>query len=217
MRPILSDEKSNTADKLRTYINAAYNLALTADSNPKLGVEFKNFYDLQYNPCDKIRKLHSHSIMNERPVLSIVELRHYLKHLYASNKSAHRDLLIISLLCGGKRPIQLSQCLQTDVNFTDKLFTNTGATISPKTLSNCCADISKKMVEIKETSLSFDLHDVRRACETHLARLGVNSDIRSQLLSHGITGLQTKHYDRHDYLDEKKHALAIWQKELIDN
>jgi integrase len=259
LRPILSEGKSNTADKLRAYINAAYNLALTADSNPKLGLEFQDFYDLPYNPCDKIKKLHSHSVLNERPVLSIIELRHYLKHLYAMKASAHRDLLIISLLCAGQRPLQLSKCLQADVNFHDKfftqkdekgrrsdarlhvlpitepiyellknryrlsqalssswLFTNTGAQISSKTPGDCCSKISKKMIDLGETTRHFDLHDIRRACETHLARLRVSKEIRNQLLSHGITGVDSKHYDRHDYDAEKKTALLTWQKELLD-
>lgn len=53
----------------------------------------------------------------------------------------------------------------------------------------------------------FTPGDLRRTIETRLAALGVNSDVRAQLQSHGLGGVQTRHYDRHDYLHEKRQAL----------
>ena len=44
---------------------------------------------------------------------------------------------------------------------------------------------------------AFDLRDIRRTCETMLAGLGINRDTRAQLLSHGLSGVQAAHYDRH--------------------
>lgn len=61
---------------------------------------------------------------------------------------------------------------------------------------------------------SFNLQDIRRTCETELAGLGVSRDIRAQLLSHGLSGVQTRHYDRHDYLREKHAALLQWERFL---
>lgn len=60
----------------------------------------------------------------------------------------------------------------------------------------------------------FDLRDIRRTCETMLAKLGVSKDLRAQLLSHGLSGVQDAHYDRHDYLDEKHRALQVWEAHL---
>lgn len=56
----------------------------------------------------------------------------------------------------------------------------------------------------------FQLRDIRRTCETMLAGAGISRDIRAQLLSHGLAGVQQQHYDRHDYLREKRHALDVW-------
>ena len=61
----------------------------------------------------------------------------------------------------------------------------------------------------------FDLRDIRRTVETMLAGLGVSRDIRGQLLSHGISGVQAQHYDRHDYLKEKHAALIKWERHLM--
>lgn len=60
----------------------------------------------------------------------------------------------------------------------------------------------------------FDLRDVRRTVETMLAGLGISKDTRAQLLSHGISGVQAAHYDRHTYTDEKRAALVAWEARL---
>ena len=40
-----------------------------------------------------------------------------------------------------------------------------------------------------------------------LAKVGVALHIRGQLQSHGLGGVQERHYDAHDYLPEKRLAL----------
>lgn len=62
----------------------------------------------------------------------------------------------------------------------------------------------------------FDLRDIRRTCETMLAGMGINRDIRAQLLSHGLSGVQNAHYDRHSYIEEKRSALVAWEKKLTN-
>jgi integrase len=58
---------------------------------------------------------------------------------------------------------------------------------------------------------AFDLRDLRRTVETQLAGMGITSDVRAQLLSHGLSGVQTAHYDRHDWLKQKTAALKRWE------
>lgn len=40
-----------------------------------------------------------------------------------------------------------------------------------------------------------------------MAALGVSKDIRAQVQSHGLGGIQARHYDRHEYMFEKRAAL----------
>lgn len=54
---------------------------------------------------------------------------------------------------------------------------------------------------------AFTLGDLRRTVETRLAAEGVSMEVRAQLQSHGLSGVQAKHYIRHDYLPEKRAAL----------
>lgn len=68
--------------------------------------------------------------------------------------------------------------------------------------------------EPREAGGPFQLRDLRRTAETHLVRLGVSSDHRAVLLSHGLSGIQRAHYDRHDYRPEMCAALATWEAYL---
>jgi len=56
----------------------------------------------------------------------------------------------------------------------------------------------------------FKAADIRRSCETQLAALRVSKDVRTELLSHGRNSLIAGRYDHHQYLDEKREALALW-------
>jgi integrase len=61
---------------------------------------------------------------------------------------------------------------------------------------------------------AFQMRDLRRTVETTLAAAGISKDVRAQLLSHGISGVQDKHYDRHAYMAEKRHALELLVRRL---
>ncbi len=71
------------------------------------------------------------------------------------------------------------------------------------------ARIAAAMVEAGEAVDTFTLGDLRRTVETRLAAAGVSLEVRAQLQSHGLGGVQAKHYDRHGYAVEKREALEI--------
>jgi len=43
--------------------------------------------------------------------------------------------------------------------------------------------------------------------ETPMAGAGISMEVRAQLQSHGLGGVQNRHYDRHRYMAEKVNAL----------
>jgi integrase len=83
-----------------------------------------------------------------------------------------------------------------------------------ETITKAVTEISTGMVKRKEAREPFQLRDLRRTCETMLAGMGISRDVRAQLLSHGLGGVQQKHYDRHEYMNEKRHALGAWDRRL---
>ena len=81
--------------------------------------------------------------------------------------------------------------------------------------SDAVARISRKMDMNADAAnphapgTPFSLADIRRTIETLLSAAGVSKDIRGQLQSHGISGVQAAHYDMHSYGPEKTAALLV--------
>ena len=74
--------------------------------------------------------------------------------------------------------------------------------ISARTLTGWAHGIVGSEIE------GFQLKRIRSAVETLLAREGVSRE-RGHLQSHGLTGVQSRHYDGHDYIPEKRNALKV--------
>jgi integrase len=53
----------------------------------------------------------------------------------------------------------------------------------------------------------FTPGDLRRTVETRLAAEGVSLDVRAHLQSHGLGGVQKRHYDKHGYQAEMRAAM----------
>jgi len=75
--------------------------------------------------------------------------------------------------------------------------------------------IAQDMVDAGEARKVFTFGVLRSTVETRLAAIGVSSDIRAQLQSHGLGGVQTRHYDRHDYQEQKLDALKKLQELML--
>lgn len=86
--------------------------------------------------------------------------------------------------------------------------------IREETISEFVKDISAEMVKAGEAREPFQLRDLRRTVETTLARLGTGPNIRAEVQSHGLGGVQKRHYDQHDYLEEKRVVLKLWDSHL---
>lgn len=60
----------------------------------------------------------------------------------------------------------------------------------------------------------FIPRDLRRTCKTLMGELGVSKELRDRLQNHALNDVSSKHYDRYDYLDEKRKALEAWEARL---
>jgi hypothetical protein len=90
------------------------------------------------------------------------------------------------------------------------LFTVTGGESGAVygTVQHRIREVAEAMAEAGELEKGlFTAGDLRRTVETRLAATGVSAEVRAQLQSHGLGGIQARHYDRHDYLVEKRAAL----------
>ena len=66
----------------------------------------------------------------------------------------------------------------------------------------------------KLISEPFAFIDLRRTIETKFASLGVSQDVRAQIQSHGLSGVQNKHYNKYNYMTEKVEVLTMWEQHL---
>jgi integrase len=246
--------KGRTAAKLRSYLRAAYSLAIRSKTDPSAPLGMRAF-GVEVNPLASVGALSQYSRARDR-VLSGPELAAFLKRLDALEAGPQRDALQLCLMLGGQRPAQLLRAKPADVDIdasTIVLYDPKGARQQPRrhvlpltsdagkilkrrieeakegapvfstdghsnmrheTVSALVTDISETMVTEKEARSPFQLRDIRRTCETMLASLKVSSDVRAQLQSHGLGGVQQRHYDRHEYSLEKRAALEKWSRHL---
>lgn len=103
------------------------------------------------------------------------------------------------------------------VRLGDYLFTATAGEsgMAPETAHHRCKLVMADMIEAGELpGGKFSINDLRRTVETRLAEMGFHSDVRAQLQSHGLSGVQVRHYDRYDYLTEKREALEALYRSL---
>lgn len=61
----------------------------------------------------------------------------------------------------------------------------------------------------------WSAHDFRRTAATHMASFGIPRLVIGHILNH-VDNSVTAIYERHGYDDEKKSALNLWSKELMD-
>ncbi len=68
--------------------------------------------------------------------------------------------------------------------------------------------VCETMLEKEDITEPFTPGDIRSTVETRLTAAGVTSDVLSHLLSHGLGGVQERHYQFHEFDKEKLAALS---------
>lgn len=56
--------------------------------------------------------------------------------------------------------------------------------------------------------------DIRRTCKTLMGELGISKELRDRIQNHALQDVSSRHYDRYDYLAEKRDALEQWERRL---
>lgn len=60
----------------------------------------------------------------------------------------------------------------------------------------------------------FTPRDLRTTFKTLSGKAGLTKEIRDRLQNHALTDVSSKHYDRYDYLSEKRAAILKWNNYL---
>lgn len=83
--------------------------------------------------------------------------------------------------------------------------------IQESTLPVALAKVRAEMPDVP----NFTIHDFRRTARTHLAALGIDPLVAERCLNHRIKGVEGI-YNRHQYFEERKAALASWVALLVE-
>lgn len=236
MRKLLENDKGRTANKLRSYIRAAYQTALAARSKASIPMHFKS-YNVRSNPASDTLPDESANKADKRP-LSATELRTYWQNIKAM-PGFTGAVLRLHLLTGGQRIEQLCNLLTASVKEnTITLLDGKGrpgkaprphtvpliplaaaAMLELKPQGTYAVSTDSGKTHLSAITLShwavaaaagipdFATKRIRSGVETLLASARISTEIRGRLQSHGISGVQARHYDGYSYLDEKRHAL----------
>lgn len=98
--------------------------------------------------------------------------------------------------------------------YPDALFLFAGNTKEGHLLS---AEYSKQLRKFcKLTGFNkFTPRDIRRTFKTLAGDMGISAEMRDRLQNHKRPGVSAKHYDRYDYLREKRKIIEQWEKKLL--
>lgn len=235
-RRLIEAGKKTTARKLRAYLRAAYTCAIRSDSDSMLPSAFAKF-GITDNPVASTapikskamkdplseRDLHKYwnALKREENVVGAALRVHLLTgaqraaQLVRVEADRHLNKQTMKLLDPkGNREearehlLPITPAVRKELKLLPDagyvFSTNGGVTpMHPTSLTTWARDIATRAgIE------GFQLKRVRSGVETLLASARISLHIRGQLQSHGISGVQAKHYDSHEYMAEKKHALA---------
>ena len=62
----------------------------------------------------------------------------------------------------------------------------------------------------------FSPRDFRRTCKTVMGEAGISKEHRDRLQQHNKSDVSSIHYDRYNYINEKREAMDIWTNFLIE-
>jgi hypothetical protein len=242
LRRLIEASKDTTARKVRAYLRAAFACALIADSDATLPSAFAG-YNVTANPVEATAAIKSETDKNPLPASDLRSYWKALQsvdgeigaalrlHILTGGQrpaqlvrvKAEEDLTQFTMRLWdpkGQRSaprehlLPMTAKMRAEIKKLPKkgfiLSTNGGVTaMDPTSLWSWAAEVAKT-AGIKD----FQLKRVRSGIETLLAQARVSKEIRGQLQSHGLGGVQDRSYDAHDYLPEKREALQTLYKLL---
>lgn len=91
-----------------------------------------------------------------------------------------------------------------------------GGFMTDQVLSYTVRHISQAMLDKKVIETPFYYRDIRRTIETRMSDLGISKEVRAQIQSHDLGGIQMVHYNRFDFLDQKRQALQQWEHYVLE-
>jgi len=213
------------ADSARKHIRAAYSWALASANDYR--TTGGNDWGLTVNPAGAIPSDPDAKRTGERS-LSPAEFGAFVRYLRSRPDRAARCVELIALT--GQRVEEIAH-LKPDNLVDGALFWSTTKTGKPHYLplpdrgveiltgldSDLFAGLDAPALRAVCVGFStaagvdrFSTRDLRRTWKTLAGEAGVSKDDRDLVQNHARAGISSRHYDRYQYLSEKRAAMARW-------
>lgn len=235
LRLIRNAGKNNTARKLKACLSAAFGMAKDAENNASVPEGFKAF-KVKRNPAAEVsgisgsRRADKDPIMPEEmleywkaidipgPKAALARLHLLLggqrieQLLRLKNNDIEKDALRLWDMKGRNatpRPIYLplipvaaEALMEIRANGEYAISVTKGKPMGDTTARTWVSELVGDRVD------RFELKRVRSGVTTILAKLRVSKEIRDSLQSHDQSGVENRHYNGHEFLEEKREALT---------
>ena len=247
LRRLVEAGKGRTSNKLRSYIRAAYQCAIDVRAVASIPAAFKPFNvninpaamtrresrfdraDKRPLTIDQLRiywRLVKHTEGSAASAMAIhllsgaPRIQQFVKLKWVNTTETEFTIFDIKGRPGlGPRPhtLPLTKPAATRLKSLERegefVFTsNHGKSpINATTLTGWSQDL------VGEAIAGFQLKRVRSGVETLLSKAKVSEMTRGHLQSHGLSGVQARHYDGNDFMEEKRGALEILLRKLNGN
>jgi integrase len=254
LRPIINRKKMVLANRVRSYLVAALNFAISWKDKPNYTPKIR--FEITMNPAQVVEKPLKSESPGER-VLNEEEITSLWKKWEGGFPG---EVLRLILASGGQRVEEVLRAEWTEFDFQKNLWeipasrTKSGrwhvVPMTPLMIDELEAIKKRREKEIddndSEDNISaflfpgkgqggpirtdslgqairhfcddkeykgerFTARDLRRTVKTQMGWLRVPKEDRDRLQGHAMTDVSSKHYDRYDYLVEKREAMESWE------
>ncbi|MBF6618275.1 MAG: integrase [Candidimonas sp.] len=235
LRKILGKGHKTTARQLRAYLHSAFEQARKIDRNPAASEKFAPF-NVKHNPVTDVSSIPNSNGADKNPILPEM-MRQYWKLISGPGKEAaflrlhlllggqrleqlirlkNADItpdaivledtkgragnirfIVVPLIAAAADALSEIRC--ADGEFA--LSVTPGQHVSTSTIRRWSKAVVGKSIE------GYTLKRVRSGVTTLLAKLKVSQELRDELQSHGLSGVEKRHYNMYEYFEEKKEAL----------
>ncbi|MGY6278115.1 tyrosine-type recombinase/integrase [Methylomonas sp. MgM2] len=245
LHTIISRGSNVQANRIRSYLRRAFELGVYHDNDPKnLSNDFT--FQIQINPVDAIPKDTSAEVTGERALsFSEIKVLWNETSLHEQFHLATKLLLLYGCrsweLCGALKHefdfdsliwsapperVKNERWLVLPITplakkLLDELWPYSGNSnyLFPSRY-NEEKPIHKTSLAHAITRISsidtFTPRDLRRTVKTRMGEIGIEKSIRDRIQNHALNDVSSKHYDRYDYLNEKRNALLKWENHLME-
>jgi len=250
---IIQRGASVEANRVRSYLMAAFNYGLKADNDPA-NHQQNVMFGLEMNPVSVIPK-QSAAEKAGTNWLKLNELQQLMGD-FPKTPSVGCTVSLLLNLCvyaGGQRPHELASSRWDAANWEERTLLIVADVSKNKRdhlvpLTDSAVEILErlKVENVNDSPFIFSqrldagkhlrtdsfaqaiiyyrehfpdhpvfvARDLRRTCKTLMGEIGVSKELRDRIQNHALQDVSSKHYDRYDYLVEKRRALEQWENRV---